>query len=347
MVKAVRVKEEPHQNKHSEAWERESTWLSAAIAGGVFLAVGVGATLLWVFGIPDDTSRLIRVQTAAPFGVVAIAAVTFFTVVWRGLISARQADTGIDQLQGLRKQIALTEENNLAALLQKGAELISDDNLAKVSAGLATLEAVAAAESPKFVGAAMRLLVDYVHKHGERSHLPPLVTQAIIALRTAHEKNGHIANEELYFTGDSEADEDVYSSQWMIVRGVSGVTYRNGDFKFEMFGQEERFDRLFFNHVDFYMCTIDDISSLDSHKCTFERCIIRGADSEDLLRHKFVRCDFTDATISGFDGVPDLRKGENYYVLPHPPKLLAEEGVRVDWDELLVSHEQQPEFSNF
>ncbi|CAI2936138.1 hypothetical protein [Aminobacter niigataensis] len=331
------------QQRTPEAWERESTWLSLAIAGGVLIGVGVAAVLVWIGGADDDTARQVRVQIAAPFGVVAIAAVTFFTVVWRGLISARQANTSIDQLQGLRKQIELTEENNLAALLQKGAELIADSNPAKVSAGIASLEAVAA-DSPRFYGAAMRLLVDYVCSNGQRSHLPPLVKQAILGLRRANEKHGYVVDNELYFTGDGEADEDVFSSEWMVIRGVVGVIYRFGEFRFQHFSAKEKYSGLFFNQVDFYRCTIDDISDLDSHSCTFKNCVIRGADAEDLKRHKFVRCDFTNAKLPAASAVPDLRKGENYYVLPHPPTGDGDTNG-ADWDELLFGHDEQPEFA--
>ncbi|MBZ9822325.1 right-handed parallel beta-helix repeat-containing protein [Mesorhizobium sp. CA4] len=318
------------------AYEREDNWLSLAISGAVISVVVGGVLAWWVLSIPGEADRLQRVQTVSPLGVLAVAAITFATVVWRGLISARQANTSAQQLAGLQKQIALTEEAGLAALLQKGAELIAAAEPAKRSAGVATLHAVATATTSKFYEPSRRLLLDFIREYGHRSHADRVVAAAIDAFNAVFLSNLDYLDDMVAFEEILE-DSDDTTAAWKPLFGVNYVYYQHGYFIEDEIG-DENFSVLHFDGVTFYNCAIRRVYGVTFDNCTFTECTMLAIESFNLSRNRFVRCDFSDGAILGTsDGIRDLRADGNFYSVGKPPVQPEEAENRITrWSDYLV-----------
>lgn len=198
-----------------EAWEREKTWQQAAIATAIVAAIGFVVAAILVLQADDNRERIEIVTIAAPFGVFLGAAVTFCTVVWRGLVSVRQTEVA-------QAQLAAVDENNLALLLQKGAELLADSQKqAHIAAGIATLQAVIVAKNGKFAKEAMELVADYIKRDFSHSHSGPLFEAARSALHMGSQR-GLVAQRTIAFRTEESATE------WKILRGVKTVLYKGG-----------------------------------------------------------------------------------------------------------------------
>ncbi len=330
-----------HHRDKAEAWEREENWLGLAIAGAVLGAVGVGVALIWIFSETEAPARLIRVNTLAPFGLVGIAAITFATVVWRGLISGRQADTSLRQLDGLRKQIALTEETNLASLMQKGAELLADESPAKMSAGIASLRAVAESQSAMFNEPSKRLLLDFVMTKGAHGHGWRPIKQAIAAINAAFQSNGQPADVYPGFDEDDElaATDDQYNTDWEIVRGVTSCVYRGGWFNNKTLNMIPR--ETIFRGVTFSKCHfIDNLGAIDLSNCYFENCSFRALSSRHLEEHTFSNCNFSGAKIDVNDSTPDMRSGKNFYLSSNPPNFIDNPGPPIRLDRTFLAYDE-------
>jgi len=327
-----------HRSK-PEPWERERNWLSIAIASAVIAAVGIGVAAIWVFAEGDPRERLIRVNTLAPFGVVAIAAITFATVVWRGLITARQADTGLEQLKGLQKQIALTEETNLAALMQKGAELLADENPAKVSAGVASLRAVTEAPKTGFSDPSLALLIDFIARKGEHGHTWRPIQQAIIAVNASAEVRGVTSDQILFFEEDEELAmrSDEYVTDWQIVSAVRSARYWGGSFHYKkLVTVPEGFE---FKSVTFNDCTFGNIGELHLTNCRFHQCSFDVVSAEHFAKHSFNWCDFSNTKIPMNGPLPDLRPGYNYFRLDEPPHIMDNPGPTIVLENIFDVHD--------
>ncbi len=304
--------------------ETEDSWLRGAIAGVVILAVCAVFVAIWVFDTPCngavqcDNARLVRIQIWAPFGVLAVTGITFATVVWRGLISARQADTGIRQIEGLQRQIALSEENNLATLMQQGAELISESTTSKQSAGIVSLEAVASAPGRKFVEPARQLLADYVQTNGHRNHHDMLVQQAIGALNTSFEINPIFSKRILRFGEDAYAEGE--KTYWQKISGVNSVSYRNGEFVLSHIEKRQRGIYLF-RDVKFEACQIDECAGPYFVNCTFSRCTFDRIGLGMFGYNKFSDCNFSGTTIV-YEGITSSVSipHSNFYYANNPPR---------------------------
>lgn len=315
---------EEHPAPTVEIWEREDTWQSLAIGAAVILLVGFVAGCIWVIVAPDDHARLLRVQISAPFGVFGAAVVTFCTIVWRGLISKRQADAQLkatnlqrEQIDRLANQIAATEENSLADLLQRGAELIGEGTKkSHVAAGIAILQSVLEAPNGKFAAQAMNLLADFVQDNYEYGDPGNMAGAAIAALAAG-------ANQDRYSTRRLIFDaRSVYPTrsddEWIIVTGVALVRYLGGKFEAienRHFGSKTKF---FFSEVTIEYADID-LRKARFSKCIFDHCEILGGSTALVKRNTFNSCDFSNATIGPAAGFPDLRAGMNYYSEGTPP----------------------------
>jgi len=287
------------------------------------LLVGFAVASYWIIVAPDDKARLLRVQISAPFGVFGGAVVTFCTIVWRGLISKRQADAQLkatnlqrEQIDKLALQIAATEENHLASLLQKGAELIADpDQLAHVGAGLATLRAVATDRNPKFAIEAMNLIADFINGRLNPDELTPLFLAAMEALAAGSDL-GRFANRSLSF--EASVDDRPFND-WPIVRGVRVVSYRGGSVSVEgeVFDRK-RYPKFRFEYVRF-LSGVADLTSASHFECEFKEVRIIASETYHLRNNEFVRCDFSRSRIKGEARFKDLRPGENYFDADYPP----------------------------
>ncbi|MBZ9852814.1 hypothetical protein LB566_03325 [Mesorhizobium sp. CA13] len=318
------------------AYEREDTWLSMAIAGAILFTASGAFLTGWVIEASTGPDLLQRVQTVSPLGVLAVAAITFATVVWRGLISARQANISQRQIEGLTRQIAINEESGLASLMQKGAELIADENQAKRSAGLATLEAVAAADTPKFKDPSRRLLLEFIRTYGHKDHSGRLVQQAIAGLNAGFRKHSALLNESIHFEMDEKlaAVHEDYYANWHMVEGVARVMYSGG----LMVGQRiaKGCGSVAFSYVQFSGCIIEDFSSCAWDRCRFTNCEFGRIHTDDLAEHLFENCNFSQTQIVFNQAMPDLRKGDNFYLASFPPIAVANTGPNAVWNDVLL-----------
>ncbi|RWC29827.1 MAG: hypothetical protein EOS70_23350 [Mesorhizobium sp.] len=325
------------EERETAAYEREDNWLSLAVAGAIVSLGAAGFLAWWVLSVNGDVERLQRVQTVSPLGVLAVAGITFATVVWRGLISVRQANTSIQQLDGLRRQIALTEESGLATLLQKGAELIADDKQAMRSAGIATLEAVASADSPKFADPSRRLLLDFIAQRGSKSHGSSVVRQAVRALNASFRKNSIYLHEAAYFEMDDELDamNDDYVTDWLILDGISRIQYRGGVMKDQRLLRKNIATAEFY-HVELRRCQIEFLDMAYFNKCKFVDCTFGRVHVSELVNYEFEDCDFSNTEIYFDESMPDMRKTGSFYLDNSPPAAIGNTGQRVDWEDVFL-----------
>lgn len=290
----------------------EETWRSiavrAALAGPLLLFIAA----MWIFAAPNEEAMLVRVNILSPFGVLHVALITFCTVVWRGLVATRQVETAAKQLTSM-------EENNLALLLQKGAELVSDfNNRSAAAAGIASLSAVGRAPESKFAEQVMDLLADVVQWNSDRMD-DNLFASAANALLDIHRETGRLSHRQLSFEAQSEPAEDA-QQQWRLVGGVRVARYRDGYF----FGEELLRDSevantsyVFFG-VSFHECMLD-LTAANFIGCTLVRCSIFGVDPERLINCDFRDCDFSACEFRNAASLPNLRAGGNWYDPRRPP----------------------------
>lgn len=276
----------------------EEVWRSWAASLAVAATLLVVVAVIWISHAHSERMMATRVAIIAPFGVVYVALITFCTVVWRGLISARQADTQQQQLESLAKQIAATEENNLAQLLQKGAELLADGGRAHQSAGVATLQAVIDAENTKFVREGMELIADFIDERFQSTNENPIFRSAIAALEIGHAK-GFVARRSVDFSSASPA------TAWVPFCGVTEIRYIRGlivgyddidiiekninlkcDGVIFRNGRITRLDRRF-NYCTFVECSIEVIALDKNSVANFERCNFSGAVVDGSVQGEF------------------------------------------------------------
>jgi hypothetical protein len=322
-----------HSAAPSERWEREDTWQSLAIAAAVILLIGFVAASVWVIIAPDDRARLLRVQISAPFGVLGGAVVTFCTIVWRGLISKRQADAQIkatnlqrEQIDKLALQIAATDENNLAELLQKGAQLISaGTKKAHVAAGIAVLQSVVEAQNPKFASQAMNLLADFVQENYRYGEPGNSEGAAMAALARGAELD-RTSTRRLVFDARERPRSQIETEEWILITGVLRVRYLGGRCEGLQDRDMESKTKYSFSEVEFDHGDID-LRIAQFRNCSFNRCGILGGTSASIKRNQFDSCDFSGAKIRPANGFPDLSSGGNYYEFDTPPQ----GNIRGDW----------------
>lgn len=286
--------------RNKDFW-RGTAFVAAAI---VFLAFICAVIVLHNQESLQDKFIISRIY--APFGILAVAMVTFFTVIWRGLVAARQVETAQAQLRS-------SNENNLALLLQKGAELLAErGNRAHVAAGLATLQAVITDENPKFAREAMELIADLVDERFQNSNHEPLCRAAINALAAGAER-GYRADRAVDFEHSKNS-----SGPWQALTGVASATYKGGTFQFlntlSNFSKETAY---FFKKVRFFESKIDNVND-NYMECIFENCFISEISLGKNGSALFIGCDFSNSKISG-SVVSDINFERCYFEKGSPP----------------------------
>jgi ABC-type nickel/cobalt efflux system permease component RcnA len=141
---------------------KEATWLGLAIALVFITVILFSISAFWVLTASNSEDMVRRAQTFTPFGAVLFGMVTFCTVAWRGLVTARQADLQAKQIEQQIRQNDAKDEENLAKLLMDGTKLVSDKEAteAQILAGVAALEAVVTAPNDRFARQAMDVVVE-------------------------------------------------------------------------------------------------------------------------------------------------------------------------------------------
>lgn len=310
------------------------TWQALAIAAAIITPIACLFFLPWILQAGDDEAMLRRVQMAGAGAAIGATLVTFCTVVWRGLISTQQARLQRLQIDKLSDQIAATERNNLASLLQKGAELIAEhEKPAKVAAGIASLRAVGEGAEDKFAVQAMDILADYlVGRAEEIFDNKTLAIAAVDALRLIGQQTGRLSTRVLNLTYDGQVEH------FHLVTGVREVAYRRGDF----YGVELTPESRGKTFVRFEMCTIQE-SEIDLGLGRFEGvafrdCVITTFNALRRRQHvHFHDCDFSKCNVQNVEHLPDLRPYGCYYLAQWPPI-----GAPPDFDWSARLHEGKP-----
>ncbi|CDZ32187.1 Hypothetical protein NGAL_HAMBI1145_09580 [Neorhizobium galegae bv. officinalis] len=313
--------------------DNENTWLIAAIVTFAFAVVAFGFGALWTFS-REGQDAVYRAQTFAPFGVAIGAVVTFFTVVWRGILSTKQLNLQaaqlqqqIDQLSQVIRQNDAKEDENLVKLLQEGAKFITEnEKQPQVMAGIASLDVLISNDvKRKYSIQAMDILAGYYHGNFLLDN--DTVRNARRALNRAAE-SGVSSTIDAAFSSHDDAH------QWPTVRGFASQWYTGGRIDFTTLS-EIRSEARSFERVSFYRCEVWD--SL-YEKCQFRKCEIKSFDLDFLEQSRFEECDFSGCKFGRFLFFDDewpklaLKLGKNFYYADDPPTFKG----RDSWRDVLI-----------
>lgn len=314
-----------HNKPQEEPWKKEDNWQSIAMAILICGLAVLPFVTWWVLTAPPqsevtkDGAILTRVQIAGAFGALYLAALTFSVAIWRGSIARRQADQQLEQIRTLSAQVASTEENNLALLLQKGAELIAATELERVSAGIASLQAVASADIDKYSGAAMDQLAGYVGRNSSQGHQVVQTKDAIQALRETSRTTGRMSGREVLCELEAGMIKD-WSTQWEIIEGCKFVIYVDGVVRHCNISEIGNVYSMSFKDVTFEHSTIVSRKYFSFFTCRYENCEIVSLTGSDIRGSYFDDCDFSNAEIRYFDISDEVeRLRGNYFHEGHEP----------------------------
>lgn len=319
-----------------KAWKNADSWQSAGIAGAIITPIAAGFFLPWILAATDDQSMLHRVQIIGAGVAVGLAFITFCTVVWRGLISAEQAQLQRLQIDKLSEQIAASAESNLVDLLQRGAELIEEpDKSTSVGAGIAILRSVVVQRSGLFAVEAMNLLADYVQDEFARSQIFHTHLRSAIAALADGSEMGRVSGRVLVLRYPDNSN-----SSWpIIITGVKGVRYMNGEFWGKIASEAAEAEKNVFSDVTFGRTT----ACVDSRfsNCTFFRSHITGVEDVWFFTNSFQECNFSGSNID--DPGELLREmtleAKNWFDPANPPRC----SKPVEWTRWLLTSEPTDE----
>lgn len=296
----------------SEFLRREDVWLAVVIVLAVLFVLGLVFGLVPLFFGPGDSRD--RMEIYYKSALIGGALVTFATVMWRGLIASRQADQQREQLGKIQTQIKQSEEDNLANLLQTGADMVSEaDKDATVAAGIATLTSVAKGANESFAIAAMDVLAFYVESISQEGHLQPNTSAAIDALASTFRETGRSSNRSIVCPGN-KATGEVF---WMPIIGASAVLYIGGQLVEKELTRTNLARRVDFVEVELNNCTKIVVSD-NYNQCNFVSCAIDGFFGEKAIGNEYHGCNFS-GTVFEDDIPPNVHGGLNYYFLDDPP----------------------------
>lgn len=329
----------------NEFLRSEPFWLAAAFVSGVLVVATTSIAALIALFTLSGSLLSERVDVIYKLALIGVGAVTFCTVVWRGLISTRQADAQLratslqrEQIDKLALQIAATEETTLADLLQQGAELIGESSKKPhVAAGIAILQSVLEAPNRKFASQAMNLLADFVQDNYTYGTPDNLIGAAIAALGQGATLDRY-SSRRLSFDARSLSVEQSREDEWKMISGVAAVRYLGGVWE----GSERSAlnAKTKFSFIEVRIESADiDVRKHMFRGCHFERCEIRGISAVVAKRNQFESCDFSGAEIQTGSGFPDLRDQGNHYFAENPPQ----GRIRTHWSTVLNVIEPMPD----
>jgi len=303
-------------------WENEAFWRGAAFVAPILVGVALlGGLVPLLFG--PEAGFPLRTEIYARLALIGVAIVTFTTVMWRGMIATRQADQQREQIDALTR-------NNLADMLQMGAEKLSDANKpTNVTAGIATLETVATSGNRSYATQAMELLTDHIEADSDEGHHNTIAGRAVDALNRAHRRTGlelnrtvKIESASSYLTGSKST---FYKSpRWKEINCVAARRYVGGALgpsNAEVLRQQSAY---------FLATTIlwhDDMripASSDCTGCLFVNCQFDTIQGRTLADNIFINCNFTGTVIHGSGTHRSFMEEElagfaNHYTVDSPP----------------------------
>lgn len=297
------------------------TWFALAIASFALMLIVFIFFGIWVFS-GDGALMLQRSQAFTPFGAGLIAAVTFFTVAWRGVLNTRQLEYQAvqlahqaQQLEQSRRQNDASDDANFAKLLQEGAKLLGErQNQAHLLAGITSLHSLILEPKRRYGVQAMDLLADFVSFAYDVVSVESALNAAVRSLAEG-EVLGLRSNVGVRFQSDTP------DRHWFPVRGLAYAEYSGGRITQSRDEFMTMHETTVFNGVYFENCIVSDYKNF--RNCTFDNCDIVEFSGTRLPDNRFLMCDFTNAYISQpfFDEVYRLGEGsaDNYFHYEQPP----------------------------
>lgn len=329
------------QKTRDEGVMTASSWRGLAIGVAVVTLVSAAFTVPWILSANTDPLMLTRVQIVGAGMAVGLAIVTFCTVIWRGMISAAQAELQRLQIDKVSQQIVAAESSNLATLLHKGAELIADkEHPSRIAAGIASLRAVGEGSDDMFANQAMDILADYIERSGANVFKEPLGRSALDALRIVSDRTGRVATRPVRFLYDREYQEPDEEVRFELVEGARDVYYRGGYFEGLVLTDDV------VGATRFHFTEVGIIEGMVDLSCAkFTSCFIRDAlilryDVRRVPGTEFMGCDFSGCIINNPQTFFDLRTGGNWFAKERPP---ISDLPDLDWSKFLHVGKPVPE----
>lgn len=278
-----------------------------AIPGAIFAAVAVFSQKL-----PDTAHEMVTVLV--PFGTIILALITFFTVVWRGLLTDQQVKEQRQQVKEQIRQNDAKDEEQMAKLLQEGAKLVGEqEKPSQVIAGISTLEILLKDPKRRYSIEAMDLLADLLMATYGAKKLGRINKSTIRGLRLG-EKKGITSRVDGVF--EREVAKHPFQGRWVYLPGYKTLSLKGGALKNVNFEKmRPKLQRL--EKVQINDASIDATDPI-FRECTFRNCTITNVSGYDLTRNNFERCDFSGLRIDDFNRT-DMRFGDNFYQDGNPP----------------------------
>ncbi len=309
----------------------EDDWFALAVASVVIGFVLFGFVAAWIMTTNDLEAAKERIDVAVPFATVYLAVVTFFTVAWRGLVSARQADQQ-------KAQNDANDDASYAKLLQEGAKLLGDSTKAQDQlAGLASLEVVIHEPRKRFSPQALDVVAHFyssIHKNISKADAASYHSNAVASFARSIMNKASSADMRSSIRASFSANTP--DMQWPGVSGFQRQEYYGGRFantQLEKICRDEfKIDNAQIWKVEFpYKHAIIT-------NCVFRWCKVRRLEDIDVEfdGNKFENCDFSGCNFASdpnsIDDALSLRQAGNWFDIDRPP--LFKEVF--DWGKILI-----------
>ncbi|WP_425963903.1 hypothetical protein [Rhizobium nepotum] len=309
----------------------EDDWFALAVASVVIGLVLFGFVAAWIMLTDDLTAAKQRTDIVVPFATIYLAVVTFFTVAWRGLVSARQADQQ-------KAQNDANDDASYAKLLQEGAKLLGDFTKAQDQlAGLASLEVVIHEPRKRFSPQALDVVANFyssIHKGISKTDAVNYDLNAVASFARSIMNGASSAGMRSSIRASFSANTP--DMQWPGVSGFQRQEYYGGRFadtQLEKICRDEfKIDNAHIWKVEFpYKHAIVT-------NCVFRWCKVRRLDDIDVEfdGNKFENCEFSGCNFGSDPGFIDealsLREAGNWFDVDSPPSFKDE----FDWERILI-----------
>ncbi|KAB1086503.1 hypothetical protein F4V91_08725 [Neorhizobium galegae] len=307
----------------------ERNWFNMSVDLTIGVAICIVIAFAYVFSGAEGV-RSERAQSIQPFIVAMFAVVTFSTIVWRGLVSTRQADEQ-------RRQNDAKDQENLAKLLIDGTKLVSDEKATSASrrAGIASLQVVILGPDDRFASGAMDVLLDTIRGGGHES-LHEETVDAVLRAISAGLTAGRAPSSDLKLEATHE------SRYWKPIFGLP-VTYIGGRVATGFF-QNGDYSQMVFENTLFNSVGLPSLNPYLLDGCIFRKCKVTQTSDYLLLGNVFEECDFSsticspDWNVDPFDTADverRLRGGNCFFYSGFPP---AQHRI-LDWSRCLIERD--------
>jgi hypothetical protein len=225
-----------------------------------------------------------RAEIATPLGMAFAAALTFTTVVWRGLVGefqAREQKRANDQ----------KDEENIARLLLDGAKLLGDTRPSHLAAGIAVLSQAISLGKTNHAKASMDIIADFIKESLKIPANFELLDSAVHALNYGS-KLGYCANRSITV----ETQDGELIAWW--INGMQSCTYEGGVIGYHLFDRQADIQQFAFNRVTFHSSPFADEPTAEN--CNFRGCSFKEIDIAIVWVNEFYKCDFSNAQVSKF-----------------------------------------------